>query len=74
MPTPPTQWSRDDCASYLSIAPNTWSSYVSRRQAPQPAGHVGGSPWWRPEDVKAWNDTRRGPGNWGPHKTTPKES
>lgn len=65
----PAQWSREDCAAYLGIAPSTWGSYVSRGVAPQPSGHIGAAPWWSSEAVIRWNENRPGPGYWGAHKT-----
>ncbi|SBT63117.1 hypothetical protein GA0070622_0058 [Micromonospora sediminicola] len=36
------------------MAARTWTSYVSRGQAPAPVRRVGRTPVWSPEDVRQW--------------------
>jgi len=68
MTTPPSPgWTRDDVVKYLAtvgieITPDTWSAYVTREQAPPPSSHVGRTPVWNPDDVRAWPATRPGQG------------
>lgn len=57
---------RDQVLAYLAgkgrtIMPGTWSAYVARSQAPQPARRVGRTPLWDPRAVAAFAD-----GTWKP--------
>lgn len=54
-----TYWTAHDCARYLDIAVDTWSSYVSRRQAPQSVGYYDKLRVWSAYEVEAWNQNRR---------------
>ena len=50
---------RDQVLAYLAakgrvIRPGTWSAYVARGQAPQPARKVGRTPLWDPAGVTAF--------------------
>ncbi|MEU3220059.1 hypothetical protein [Streptomyces sp. NPDC006971] len=50
---------RDMVLRYLaaagrSIAPSTWTAYVSRGQAPKPARKVGRTPLWDRPDIDEW--------------------
>jgi len=52
---------RDQVLAYLAskgraIKPGTWSGYVARNQAPQPARKVGRTPLWDPTAVAAFAD------------------
>lgn len=54
-----TYWTAHDCADYLGITVNTWSSYVSRRHAPQSAGTYDKLRVWSANEVKEWHSNRR---------------
>lgn len=63
----PGEWTREQVLAHLAeagmpVAPDTWSAYVSRGQAPAPLRRVGRTPVWDPADVRAWQDGRRGRG------------
>lgn len=50
-------------AERLGITSSTWSSYVTRGQAPKPDGHYDGrTPWWLASTVEAWHASRPGRG------------
>lgn len=44
------------------INPSTWTGYVAREQAPQPATYVGRTPLWDPDEIVEWEKARPGPG------------
>lgn len=46
----------------VSVAPDTWSSYVARGRAPQPVRHVGRTPLWDRQAILRWVETRPGQG------------
>lgn len=54
------EWTRAQCAQYWNIQPSTWAGYVSREQAPQPIRHVGRTPLWNSDDVRAWHRPGQG--------------
>lgn len=46
----------------LTMGSRLWSTvraYLSRGQMPPADGHFEGPPWWRPETIKRWRETRR---------------
>jgi hypothetical protein len=56
------QITRDQAAVIAGVAPDTFSGYVSRGQAPSPVRHVGRTPLWDEAKVKAWAGNRPGRG------------
>ena len=40
------------------ITTATWSAYVARNEAPQPAGYVGRTPMWSHDEVTLWQTDR----------------
>lgn len=48
-----------DVAEVLGVAESTVRAYLSRGQMPPADGHFEGPPWWRPETIKRWRETRR---------------
>lgn len=56
------QITRDDAAKIAGVAPDTFSGYVARGQAPGPVRHVGRTPLWDEAKVQAWADARPGRG------------
>ncbi|WP_152990081.1 AlpA family transcriptional regulator [Frankia sp. ACN1ag] len=70
-PVPPApavaMWTRDQVLAHIAaagepISADTWSSYVSRGQAPTPTRHIGRAPVWDSAQVRAWQAARRGRG------------
>ena len=60
-------WTTEDVLTYLTeigkpIARDTWSSDVSRKQAPEPARRIGRTPVWKPSAVREWAANRPGEG------------
>ena len=57
-------WTARQCAEHAEIKRYTWMAYVSRRQAPGPAGRFYDSPVWDADEVRRWaanpNPRRRG--------------
>nr|WP_246394868.1 hypothetical protein [Corynebacterium anserum] len=52
-------WRSIECAEHCQFVLRTWSSYVSRKQAPQPVAHLDArTPLWDAEEVKAWHAQR----------------
>ncbi|OAK53827.1 helix-turn-helix transcriptional regulator [Rhodococcoides kyotonense] len=45
-----------------AMAPKTWTSYVSRGQAPKPARHLSRTPLFAREDIEHWIANRPGIG------------
>lgn len=43
-----------ECAKLIGVKPDTWYSYRSRGQAPQPTEYVGRIPLWDRATVEAW--------------------
>ncbi len=43
-----------EAAEMAGVQRRTWSSYVSREQAPQPVQHLDGKPFWDRAEVTAW--------------------
>ncbi|RCV51875.1 transcriptional regulator [Marinitenerispora sediminis] len=52
----------DQAASLAGVRRDTWHSYVSRGQAPEPDGRVGRTPWWWRSTVERYLDSRPGQG------------
>ena len=65
LPARPVQWSVGEVAEYLGVQPSTVRAYVARGEMPAPDGHVGRSPWWTPETITQWHESRRGHGSIG---------
>lgn len=53
---PDDWWTSTECADAIGVAYNTWTSYVSRGQAPEADRWFGRTPVWRPGTVRAWRD------------------
>ncbi|MFI7608875.1 hypothetical protein ACIBTV_27695 [Micromonospora sp. NPDC049366] len=54
---------RRQAANLASVAPDTWSAYVTREQAPQPDGRDDtGHPYWTELTVRTWLAARPGQG------------
>lgn len=51
---PADWWTSADCAAALGISYSTWTSYVSRGQAPPAKRKFGRSRVWRPQAVLDW--------------------
>jgi hypothetical protein len=52
-----------DAAELAGIGLSTWSSYVSRKQAPEPDGHYDlRTPWWYRSTIENWKASRPGQG------------
>lgn len=51
-----------DAAALAGVAPSTWRDYVARGRAPAPDGRLGRTPWWRPDTITTWLETRPGQG------------
>lgn len=51
-----------EAASLAGVRPDTWTSYVSRGQAPAPDGRLGSKPWWHRATVEQWIAERPGMG------------
>jgi predicted DNA-binding transcriptional regulator AlpA len=56
-------WGIHEIAAYLDIKPSTLTSYISRRQFPQPDTRVGATRLWLRTTVEAWaaQRPRKGP-------------
>lgn len=51
-----------EVADLLGVKPASVRRYIHRGTFPQPDGHLGVTPWWSPDTVRAWERSRRGPG------------
>lgn len=60
---PPGVLDRAMFAAKLGIEPGSVTRYVNRREAPEPDGYVGLSPWWYEATVTKWIAERPGTGN-----------
>lgn len=58
-----TEIQRGEAAAIAGVAPDTWSAYVARDQAPKPARHVGRTPLWDEDEVRQWASKRPGSGS-----------
>lgn len=65
-PAAAEEWTAQECAQHIGTTPGTWRSYTARGQAPSPVRHVGRTPVWDADQVRAWAATRPGRGRWGP--------
>ena len=63
LPARPVQWSVGEVAEHLGVQRSTVRAYVARGEMPAPDGHVGRSPWWTPETITQWHESRRGHGS-----------
>ena len=51
-----------EVARLAGITPASLRTFRSRGTFPTPDGYLGSTPWWTPETVAAWLETRRRPG------------
>lgn len=51
-------WTAGECATYLGIAPDTWTAYVSRGQAPAAATRWHNLRVWSASEVRQWHEQR----------------
>lgn len=58
----PKPMSRADVAKEIGVTPDTISAYLRDGLIPVPDGHVGKSPWWWPETIREWRESRPGRG------------
>ena len=49
-------------AALAGVQPSTWTSYVSRQQAPAADGQFGNQNWWLRSTVETWLANRPGQG------------
>lgn len=54
---------RAEAAVLAGVAPDTFSGYVARGQAPSPTRRVSRTPVWDEDEVRAWVDSRPGQGS-----------
>lgn len=56
------EWTAQECADFLNVQLRTWHSYVKRpgikNPTPPPVRHVGRTPVWDADEVRAWADRR----------------
>jgi predicted DNA-binding transcriptional regulator AlpA len=52
----------DEAAEIAGVARKTFSGYVARGQAPKPVRHIGRTPVWDEDDMRAWMNNRPGHG------------
>ncbi|RYI20432.1 helix-turn-helix domain-containing protein [Dermacoccus sp. 147Ba] len=57
-----TMLTQAEAAQLAGVSVSSWSSYVSRGQAPAAARHVGRTPLWRRDVVDEWRKNRPGQG------------
>lgn len=50
---------RSQAAKLAGVKVDTWSSYVARGHAPAPIEHVGRTPLWDADQLRAWLRTRK---------------
>jgi predicted DNA-binding transcriptional regulator AlpA len=53
-------WTTNQCCEHAGVSRPTWSSYVSRGQAPSPVGHLDRMSLWDADAVRAWDANRPG--------------
>jgi predicted DNA-binding transcriptional regulator AlpA len=51
-----------EAAELAGVKRDTFSGYVTRGQAPKPIRHVGRTPLWDEDEIKAWMENRPGLG------------
>nr|DAW70020.1 MAG TPA: Pyocin activator protein PrtN [Caudoviricetes sp.] len=51
-------WTASECAAYLGIAPDTWTAYVSRGQAPVAATRWHNLRVWSAREIRQWHEQR----------------
>ncbi|MDO5633455.1 MAG: hypothetical protein Q4G34_01085 [Micrococcus sp.] len=51
-------WTIADVATHLGVTSSTVTSYRARGQMPAEDGVVGSTPWWHPETITTWQQTR----------------
>lgn len=54
-------WTAKECAEFLGVTRDTWTSYASRGQSPAQVGKHNGLSLWRADDVRTWDASRPGP-------------
>lgn len=52
-----------EAAEIAGVAYRTFAGYVTREQAPRPTRHVGRTPLWDEDEVRAWAENRPGRGS-----------
>jgi hypothetical protein len=62
---PDNMLTSDEAAARVGVTAASWRSYVARGDGPKPDGHLGRTPWWKPETVDAWKASRPGQGAGG---------
>lgn len=60
-------WTAGECAIYLGIAPDTWTAYASRGQAPAAATRWHNLRVWSAREVRQWHEQRP---RQAPHSTS----
>ena len=55
------QLSVEDVADRLAVQPSTIRAYLARQQMPQPDGRIGNTPWWWPQTIEQYIQTRSKP-------------
>lgn len=53
-------WTVSKVCEHIGVAKTTFTSYVSKRVAPQPAFAIERTRLWDAEEIKAWHATRPG--------------
>lgn len=52
-------WTMAQCLEHTQVTKGTWSAYVTRAQAPAPAGHLNPrTPLWDASEVRVWHAAR----------------
>lgn len=51
-------WTAIECAEYMGISRGTFTSYTSRKKAPEPVARYNGLTLWDSEEVRAWAEDR----------------
>ena len=60
---------REDAAAIARVTRDTFSAYVARGRAPRPVRHIGRTPLWDEDEVRAWMTTRPGRGRHASSRT-----
>lgn len=56
------QWTYADVAAHLGVTVQTLYAYKRDGRLPEPDGHLGQVPWWRPGTIRRWQAQRPGRG------------
>lgn len=55
------QWTMVEVAAHLGVTYDSVRRYRARDENfPPPDGKLGRTPWWRPDTIKAWQESRPG--------------